>query len=102
LIYQQLYSFRDKITVIARRFLPKQSLGFQRIASLACGTGAFGATAGARAGAEKRSQETVSLRVQRSSPLEVSRLLHFVRNDRRFCPKEWPFGQVPLAMTVKK
>jgi hypothetical protein len=29
-----LYSFRYKITVIARRFLPKQSLGFQRIASL--------------------------------------------------------------------
>jgi hypothetical protein len=29
-----LYSFRDKITVIARCFLPKQSLGFQRIASL--------------------------------------------------------------------
>ncbi|MCI0693979.1 hypothetical protein L0337_18480, partial [candidate division KSB1 bacterium] len=29
-----LYSFRVKITVIARRFLPKQSLDFQRIASL--------------------------------------------------------------------
>ncbi|MCI0699314.1 hypothetical protein L0337_45840, partial [candidate division KSB1 bacterium] len=30
----KLYSLRDKITVIARRFLPKQSLDFQRIASL--------------------------------------------------------------------
>jgi hypothetical protein len=32
-----LYSFRVKIAVIARRFLPKQSLCFQKIASLACG-----------------------------------------------------------------
>ncbi len=29
-----VYSFRVKIAVIARRFLPKQSLGFQKIASL--------------------------------------------------------------------
>jgi hypothetical protein len=29
-----IYSFRVKTLVIARRFLPKQSLGFQRIASL--------------------------------------------------------------------
>ncbi|MCI0693554.1 hypothetical protein L0337_16295 [candidate division KSB1 bacterium] len=29
-----IYSLRDKITVIARRLLPKQSLDFQRIASL--------------------------------------------------------------------
>jgi hypothetical protein len=48
-----IYSFRVKIAVIARRFLPKQSFNFQRIASLACGTCAFGAMAGA----EKRSQE---------------------------------------------
>jgi hypothetical protein len=56
LFFTLLYWFRIKIVVIARRFLPKQSLDFQRIASLACGTGAKGATAGARAGAEKRSQ----------------------------------------------
>jgi hypothetical protein len=31
-------NLRIKIVVIARRFLPKQSLDFQRIASLACGT----------------------------------------------------------------
>jgi hypothetical protein len=30
----EIYSLRVKIAVIARRFLPKQSLGFQRIASL--------------------------------------------------------------------
>ncbi|MCI0698710.1 heavy metal translocating P-type ATPase, partial [candidate division KSB1 bacterium] len=33
-VIPKVYSLRDKITVIARRFLPKQSLDFQRIASL--------------------------------------------------------------------
>jgi hypothetical protein len=34
MLRREIYLFRVKITVIARRFLPKQSLGFERIASL--------------------------------------------------------------------
>jgi hypothetical protein len=43
-----VYWFRIKIVVIARRFLPKQSLDFQRIASLACGTAWRGGRQGRR------------------------------------------------------